>query len=62
MPELLDLEARLAALRRQIALGGAGGYTPLQILQLRRDCQRLWAQLETRRREQLVNLLPMFSD
>ena len=62
MPEGKDLEARLAALRKQIALGIAGGYTPLQILQLRRDCQFLWAQLETQRREQMASLLPPFSD
>jgi hypothetical protein len=54
MPELRDLEERLAALRKQIAHGTASGLTPLQILQLRRDCQLLWAQIELCRREQLV--------
>jgi hypothetical protein len=58
MPELKDLEARLAVLRKQVALGIAGGYTSLQILQLQRDFQLLWAQLEMQRRRQLASLLP----
>lgn len=58
MPGLKDLEEGLAALRKQIALGKPGDYTPLEILQLRRDCQRLWAQIEMRRREQLTSLVP----
>jgi hypothetical protein len=57
MPELRDLEERLAALRKQIALGTAYGLTPLQIMQLRRDCQLLWAQIELCRREQLATLV-----
>jgi hypothetical protein len=56
--ELRDLEERLARLRKQIALGTAGRYTPLQILQLRRDCQLLWAQIELYRRRQLATLIP----
>ena len=57
MPELKDLEERLAALRRRIALGKPGDYTPLEILQMRRDCHRLWAQIELCRREQLSSLV-----
>ena len=57
MPELRNLEERLAALRKQIAHGRASGLTPLQILQLRRDCQLLWAQIELCRREQLAILV-----
>jgi hypothetical protein len=56
MPELTDLEERLAALRKQIAYGRSSGLTPLEILQLRRDCQHLWAQIELYRREQLATL------
>jgi hypothetical protein len=58
MPELKDLEEKLAALRRQIALGAGGVFTPLQILQLQRECQLLWAQIEQRRREHLATLVP----
>lgn len=57
MPGLGDLEERLAALRRQIALAKPGAYTPLQILQMRRDCQRLWEQIDAHRREQLTSLV-----
>jgi hypothetical protein len=58
MPELRDLEERLAALRKQIASATRGGYTPLQILQLRRECQLLWAQVELCRHDQLAALIP----
>jgi hypothetical protein len=58
MPNLRDLEEKLAALREQIAHGKARGLTPLQIVQLQRDCQRLWAQIEMCRREQLASLVP----
>ena len=58
MPDLRDLETRLAALRQQIASATGGGYTPLQILQLRRECQLLWAQVELYRHEQLATLIP----
>jgi len=61
MPGADDLEEKLkalAALRRLIALGRPGGYTPLEILQLQRECQRLWAEVETCRREQLTSLVP----
>ena len=58
MPGLKDLEERLTALRRQIAVAKPGDYTPLEILQLLRDCQRLWAQIEACRREQLAGLVP----
>ena len=55
MPKSRDLEERLAALRKQIA--HVSGLTPLQILQLRRDCQLLWAQIELCRREQVATLV-----
>jgi len=58
MPGLKDLEERLAVLRRQVALGSRGGYTALELLQLLRDCQCLWSQIETCRREQLTSLVP----
>ena len=57
MPDLRDVEERLAALRKQIAHDKASELTPLQILQLRRDCQLLWAQIELYRREQLATLV-----
>jgi hypothetical protein len=50
MPELRELEARLAALRREVALGKRFGYTPTQILKLRRDCHQLWATIEDLKR------------
>jgi len=59
MPALRDLEAKLAALRKQITLAKVSGCTPSQILQLRRDCQLLWAQIENYRREQLASLVPV---
>jgi hypothetical protein len=62
MPELKDLEQKLAALRKQIAMGERGGYTALQILQLRRECQLLWAQIELHRHEHLVALVPRLVD
>ena len=46
MPDVRDLEARLAALRRDVALGNGAGYTPTQILKLRRECHQLWATIE----------------
>jgi hypothetical protein len=58
MPGLRDLEDGLAALRRQIARARPGDYTPLEILQLRRNCLCLWAQIEVCRREQLTRLVP----
>jgi hypothetical protein len=46
MPELRDLEAKLAALRREVAQGTHAGYTPTEILKLRRECHHLWAAIE----------------
>ena len=46
MPELRDVEAQLAALRREVALGKRNGYTPTEILKLRRECHQLWAIIE----------------
>jgi hypothetical protein len=46
VPELRDLEAKLAALRRDVSAAGRGGCTPSEILKLRRDCTNLWAAVE----------------
>lgn len=58
MPGLKDLEEKLAVLRGQIALARPGDYTPLEVLQMGRECLRLWAQIEVCRREQLSGLVP----
>jgi hypothetical protein len=46
VPELRELEARLAALRREASAAKRGGCTPSEILKLRRDCTSLWAAVE----------------
>jgi hypothetical protein len=46
VPELRELEAKLAVLRRDVAAARHGGCTPSEILKLRRDCATLWAAIE----------------
>ena len=58
MPDVRDLEARLAALRRDVALGNSAGYTPTQILKLRRECHQLWATIEELKLSALAELRP----
>jgi hypothetical protein len=46
MPEVRDLEARLASLRREVAEANRSGFTPSQLRKLQADCCELWAAIE----------------
>jgi len=46
VPELRDLEERLAALRREMIAARRHGCTPSEMLKLSRDCSALWAAVE----------------
>jgi hypothetical protein len=46
MPHVYELEAKLVALRREIADARRCGFTPLELCKLQRDCWQLWAALE----------------
>jgi len=57
MPELRELEARLAILRRQIDEAKRAESTPSQIRQLQAECWQLWAAVERCKHEHLSALL-----
>jgi len=46
MPEVRELEAKLVALRREVAEATRSGVTPLQVQKLRAECRHLWAAIE----------------
>lgn len=46
MPEVRELEAKLVALRREVAEATRSGFTPSQVRKLRADCRNLWAAIE----------------
>ena len=46
MPDVCELEAKLVALRREVAEATRSGLTTLQVRKLRADCWRLWAAIE----------------
>ena len=48
MPGLEELHKQLASLREEAAAFLNEGATPLQVLQLRRECVRLWAAIAAR--------------
>jgi len=45
MPKICELEAKLVALRREIADARRSGSTPTQLRKLQADCCQLWAEL-----------------
>jgi hypothetical protein len=57
MPELRELESRLAILRRQIDDAKRAGSTPSQIRKLQTQCWQLWAAVERCKHEHLAALL-----
>jgi hypothetical protein len=57
MPEVRDLEAKLVALRREIADARHSGLTPSQIRKLRLECCQLWAAVERYKYEHLLDLV-----
>ena len=57
MPEVRDLEAKLAALRREIADAGRSGFTPSQLRKLQADCRELWAAVERYKYEHVFDLV-----
>jgi hypothetical protein len=57
MPELRELEARLAILRRQIDEAKRAGSTASQIRTLQTECWQLWAAVERCKQEHLFALL-----
>jgi hypothetical protein len=56
MPEVRELETRLANLRREIAEAARSGSTPSQILKLQMECCQLWAAFERYKYEQAPDL------
>jgi hypothetical protein len=46
MPEVRELEAKLASLRREVAEARRSGFTPLQLRKLQTDCRAIWAEIE----------------
>ena len=46
MPEIVELEAKLASLRRDVADAKRSGFTPNQLLALQRECLAIWAAIE----------------
>jgi hypothetical protein len=57
MPEVRELEARLAALRREVTEAKLSGYTPSQIRKLQAECWQLWAAVERYKHEHLFDLI-----
>jgi predicted ATPase len=46
MPEVREIEAKLAALRQEVAEAKRTGYTPSQIRKLLQECCALWTAVE----------------
>jgi len=46
MPEVRELEAKLASLRREVAEAKRSGFTPSQLRKLLADCCEIWAAIE----------------
>jgi hypothetical protein len=57
MPEVRELEARLATLRRQVDEAKRSGSTPSQVRKLQVECWQLWAAVERCKYEHLFALL-----
>jgi len=57
MPEIHELETRLATLRRQVDEAKRAGSTPSQIRKLQAECWQLWAAVERCKHEHLSALL-----
>ena len=57
MPEIRELEARLATLRRQVDEAKRSGSTPSQVRKLQAECWQLWAAVERCKHEHLFALL-----
>ena len=56
MPEVRELEAKLVALRREVAEARRSGFTPTQLRKLHADCWQLWAELERYKYDHAVDL------
>ena len=56
MPEVGELEAKLVALRREVAEATRSGFTPSQVRKLQADCWHLWAAIERCKYERALNL------
>jgi hypothetical protein len=56
MPEVCELEARLASLRREVADAGRAGLTPSQVRKLQTECCQLWAAIERHKHEHALDL------
>ncbi len=56
LPEVRELEAKLASLRLEIADAKRSGSTPSQIRKLQTECCRLWAAIERRKYEHALEL------
>ena len=46
MPEVRELEAKLVALRHEVAEATRSGVTPSQVRKLQAECRHLWAAIE----------------
>jgi len=55
MPDVRELESRLAALRLEVAVGKRSGFTPSQLHKLRAECCQLWAALEQYKYEHFLD-------
>ena len=55
MPEVRELEARLASLRREVTEARLSGSTPSQIRKLQAECCQLWAEVERYKYEHLFD-------
>jgi hypothetical protein len=56
MPEVCELEARLASLRLEVAEAGRAGFTPSQVRKLQTECCQLWAAIERYKYEHALDL------
>jgi predicted ATPase len=58
MPEVRDIECKLAALRQEVAEARRTGYTPSQLRKLLNDCRLLWGALEQFKYAHLIDPAP----
>ena len=56
MPQVHEIEAKLAALRQEVAEAKRSGSTPSQLRRLLAECCQLWADMERFKHEHMLNL------
>jgi hypothetical protein len=56
MPQVREIEAKLAALRQEVADAKRSGSTPSQLRKLLAECCQLWADMERYKHEHALTL------